>query len=259
MLGDSTAEFSAGAGPVFQQPAGSAFPHHAAFTSAHGALSFPYSGSSLNLPHWLSPWLLSCFLLFLLEKLLRDVPGTADLALQGQDSQPPPLWVPYPAFLVMPTLHSFPQLAPSWLVFLRSLQGSRQFQLRSQRESPKRNGKRKTISLPTQTHIFITRPKLVCYKWPNLDCFTSHLPLKWMGGDGMQRVLFWDWLNPQKWPSAHGPPGTALFSLPPIMPRMLWALRGKAWGGQSPYLDIRRPRPTPESALLWISVSPSTE
>ena len=95
-----------------------------------------------------SDWNPPCLLLFLLEKLLRDVPGTADLAPQGQDFQPPPLWVPYPAFLVMPTLHSFPQLAPSWLAFLRSLQGSRQFQLRSQRESPKRNGKEKQFPYP---------------------------------------------------------------------------------------------------------------
>ena len=154
MLGDSDspAEFAAGAGP-----ARNAFPYHGAFTSACPCpvgLSFPDSGSSLNLPHWLPPLLLSCLLLFLLEKLLRDAPGTADLALQGQDSQPSTLWVPYPAFLVMPTPRSFPQLGSSRLAFLRSLQGSRQFQLRSQRESPKRNGKRKTISLhPSHTFL----------------------------------------------------------------------------------------------------------
>lgn len=43
------------------------------------------------------------------------------------------------------------------------------------------------------------------------------------------------------------------------MHRMLQVPRGKAWHGQSTYLGVRRPRPSSESALLWMSVSPSTE
>lgn len=87
------------------------------------------------------------------------------MAFQGQDSQPPPLWIlilaqPFPEVpaSVMPTHHSFPQLGPCRSSFLRNLQGSRLL-----RKSKKKRKKKNNFPIP-QPHISITHSKLLCYK-----------------------------------------------------------------------------------------------